>query len=177
MNRTTRRIAATLTAVALLSAGSAATASAAPPSGTPLHPFNLVFPAGFVCNFHLRVIGTNARSISTVVDGNTTTTVLAGNRLTFINMDDASNRVTFPSTTVTVVATTVDADTTLVTTTGGSIILLFPIDKSLSPNQPDGPSAYLHRGQTVFSDEAGDAADTLISAEGPSTDICAAMSS
>ena len=177
MNRTTRRLAATLSAAALLAAGSAATASAAPPSGTPLHPFTLVFPADgdtAVCDFDVRVTGTGARLISTVTEGNTTTTVFTGNELTFTNVDDPSKKVTFPSTTVTVVEKTLGKDTIRRTITGGSAVLLFPGDKSRDDVQPAGPSAFLHLGETVFIDQLN-GFDTLVSAEGPSTDICAAL--
>jgi hypothetical protein len=179
MNRTTRRLAATLSAAALLTAGSAASASAAPPSGTPLHPFSVVFPAGGdtqVCDFDLRVIGTGARLISTETVRNTTTTVLSGHELTFVNADDPSQKITFPSSTVTIVETLVGKDTIRRTITGGSAVLLFPSDKSRSDAQPDVPSAFVHLGETVFIDQPGTEPDTLVSAEGPSTDICAALS-
>jgi hypothetical protein len=174
MNRTIRRMAAALTTAAALSVACTATASAAPPSGTPQHPFTFVLPAGLVCGFDLKVIGTGSRLISTSTDGATTRTVRTGNKLTFIDMDDPSSKVTFPSTTVTVVSTAVDENTTRTTTTGGSAILLFPEDVSQSPNQPSGPSAFLHLGQTVYLDR--EAFDTLESAEGPSFDICSLAS-
>jgi hypothetical protein len=176
MTRTTRRLAATLAAATLLSSGPAVTAVAAP--GTPEHPFTVTLPAGLTCSFELRIKGTNGRLISQRTDPTTgvVTTVRQGNRLTFTNVDDPRRKLTFGPDLVTTVDTPLAGGTVRSVTDGPSVILLFPGDFSETPAQPDGPSAYLHAGGTDFINAPGDLADTLVSAAGPSRDICAALS-
>jgi uncharacterized protein YndB with AHSA1/START domain len=170
------RLAAIATAAALLSCIPVGTAIAAP--GSPERPFTVVLPAGGTCTFELKVKGTNSRLLSQATDPVTgvVTTVRLGHRLTFTNVDDPRRKVTFDSDLVTSVATPLAGGTVRIVTDGPVATLLFPGDRSTAPSQPTTPSAFLHEGGTVYLDAPGDAADTLVSAEGPSTDICALLS-
>ena len=172
---TTRRLAATGAAVALLAAVPAPAAVAAPESGAPLRAFSLVLEGDqAVCDFAVRVQGKDARVVTQTTVGSTTTTTGSGYTLTFSRVDDPSTSVTYESAPFTEVRTTLRNGSTRIETEGSTAVLLFEGDRSRVREQPDGPSAFIWQGTTVYLDTA--TVDTLESAEGTGTDVCAALS-
>ena len=169
MRSTTHRILLTC-AVAAAGAVGAGTAAAGPP--TPGAPVEDEIPAGIACaDFDLRIEGTGGLRVDRTFvdrDGEVVRTLSTGtgSALTFTNLSTGAS-VSFSSTGA-VQRTQISPDgTTTVTTTGSSVLILFPTDV------PAGPSTTLYVGRVVFTvDAAG--VFTLVSTSGRSTDICAA---
>jgi hypothetical protein len=176
MIRTTaRRTAPTALAGAVLAltigTAGATAAAAAPPTSPPvthLSDFVQEAPAGAACEFALRIEGTGGIQVTRTVGG-TTTSVTTGQQLTYTNLDDPD----LPSVTVRPVgitsATPNDDGTVTVELLGGNPLVLTPAD------DPAGPSVTFYTGRVVYTLEL-DESYTLVSTQGTSTDICAAIS-
>ena len=167
--RTTIRRLLVLSAAAGAVVAGVGPAAAAP---TPAPPVEDEFPAGLACpDFDLRIEGTGGLRVHRTFvdrDGEVVRTLSTGtgSALTFTNLSTGAS-VSFSSTGA-VQRTQISPDgTTTVTTTGSSVLILFPTDV------PAGPSTTLYVGRVVFTvDAAG--VFTLVSTSGRSTDICAA---
>lgn len=161
-----------------LGTGCAAVASAAclglvgPASASDPPTFTVDLPAGFACDFDLRVEGfgeTKPLRTMPVKDG-IERTLLAGKGtdLDFTNLATGATYSLQANGSVTRTTTFADGSQEL-ELAGHNVVILFPTDN------PPGPSTVLYTGRVLISVDAN-AAWTLTQTSGGTVDICAALS-
>ena len=150
----------------------------ASPSGAakpaPAPDFEVTFPAGVACaDFDLTIQGTGGNRVYREFvdeDGNVVRSISAGtgSALTYINVTTGASMATRSNGAVMKTYYNPDGSYTQVAT-GHNVIILFPTD------DPPGPSTTLYVGRVAYT-IGTDGVFTLQSANGKSTDICAALS-